>query len=1197
MKRIAGWLPVLLRLAGAFALIALVWFGGPLVAVGNVRPFETTGARVALIAVLLVAWVGRRALAYLGSKFANRRLFDALRGRDTGAPRPAEPQETRVVRERFEKAVALLRTTRLGRPDKPTWRERLEGRSRYVYQLPWYLFIGPPGSGKTTALLNAGLRFPLADRLGDAPVRGVGGTRHCDWWFTEQAVLIDTAGRYTTQDSEASSDANEWGEFIGSLRRFRPRQPINGVLVTISVADLLGAAPGEVARQANAVQARLDELGNALGTGFPVYVLVTKADLIAGFSEFFDGLSRADREQVWGTTFEFRSAAGAALDTTDLGRRLDELTARLIEQTPDRLQAERDAGRRSAIFQFPYQVAALKPALVDFFRTALAARPGAARPPMVRGVYLTSGTQEGSPIDRIMGSLGRQFGVQHRLVAPSRSSGRAYFLTRLMTGVIFAEAGLAGTNLKWERRRAAATWAIGAIAIAVGALAIAGWTASYSGNRDYVAEVQRRAQALRDTLAKGTAPTDLRSLLALYSAIRELPRTDSVDPSAPTLTQGLGLFQGEKLQEAAEQSYRRAMAQTLAPALAARLAASLRGSVTTPELRYETLKTYLMLHEPSHRDPAAIKAWLAFDLDSDPAARIGPEERKALIGHLDTMLAEASYQDVLTPDRALVSQAQATLAATPFAKRVYERLKRQGVGTAFPAFRVDAAAGPSAGLVFARRSGKPLTDTMPGLFTFDGYHKGFVPALDSVVTTLAAEEPWVLGIADSANARLAADPATRPGLAGEVTRLYLQEYASRWEELVADLTLAPSTSLAQTLDMARVLSSTDSPLPRLMRAIAREVTLAAAPTEPSPTGIASKANEAMRGLQRQLETLRGTTAAKPAPPKATAVESIVDDRFVALRRYVQAPASGAPAPVDQTVSLLGEVYQFIVAVDNAVKSGLAPPRSDLPSRVRADSGRMPQPARELVSDLAASGEQQALGATRATLGQELVASVTDVCRQLTRGRYPFQADSPVDVTPDDFARLFGPDGVLDQFFRQKLAPHVDTTVKPWRFRKVGEASMAAGASLVEFQRAAEIRNAFFAGAATVPTMRVTIKPVDMDPNILQFLLDVDGQPFRYAHGPAVPQRIQWPGPKGTGQIRVEVSPPGPSGTSGFTVEGPWALMRLFDRARVEPTPQPERFRATLTVDGRPITLEVTASSVQNPLQLPELRRFACPARL
>ncbi len=116
------------------------------------------------------------------------------------------------LRERFEEAVATLK------------QQRRSGHS--LYDLPWYVFIGAPGSGKTTALLNSGLKFPLEQRMGKGALQGVGGTRNCDWWFTDEAVFLDTAGRYTTQDSDAASDSAAWGEFLALLRKYR--QPSSG---------------------------------------------------------------------------------------------------------------------------------------------------------------------------------------------------------------------------------------------------------------------------------------------------------------------------------------------------------------------------------------------------------------------------------------------------------------------------------------------------------------------------------------------------------------------------------------------------------------------------------------------------------------------------------------------------------------------------------------------------------------------------------------------------------------------------------------------------------------------------------------------------------------------------------------------------------------------------------------------------------
>ena len=127
----------------------------------------------------------------------------------------ASAEEVAAMREKLTTALTLLK--------------KASGSRGYLYEQPWYAIIGPPGAGKTTALLNAGLKFPLAAEMGQAAVAGVGGTRMCDWWFTEDAVLIDTAGRYTTQDSDAAVDKAGWDAFLGMLKRTRARQPLNGV--------------------------------------------------------------------------------------------------------------------------------------------------------------------------------------------------------------------------------------------------------------------------------------------------------------------------------------------------------------------------------------------------------------------------------------------------------------------------------------------------------------------------------------------------------------------------------------------------------------------------------------------------------------------------------------------------------------------------------------------------------------------------------------------------------------------------------------------------------------------------------------------------------------------------------------------------------------------------------------------------------
>src|SRR6185369_5525917 len=140
-----------------------------------------------------------------------------------------------------------------------------------------------------------------------AQLTGVGGTRYCEWWFSDEAVFLDTAGRYVAHETKNLKDAlagsAAWHAFLGLLKRERPLRPINGAIVTVSVTDLLLWAKAERQQFAAHVRMRLSELYAGLGTRFPVYLLVTKMDLLAGFIEFFGGLDDEQRAQVWGTTF------------------------------------------------------------------------------------------------------------------------------------------------------------------------------------------------------------------------------------------------------------------------------------------------------------------------------------------------------------------------------------------------------------------------------------------------------------------------------------------------------------------------------------------------------------------------------------------------------------------------------------------------------------------------------------------------------------------------------------------------------------------------------------------------------------------------------------------------------------------------------------------------------------------------------
>jgi len=1184
---------------GLVAIGLLIWFVGPLIALADYRPLESSTIRIILITLIVGIYVGKLIWQFIKARNLNTQLVEGLLRQTTQQPsssNEAGAEEVALLRKRFEEAVAVLKQSDPRGNTKRPFLSSLMHR-QYLYELPWYIFIGAPGSGKTTALINSGLQFPLAERFGQEVVHGIGGTRNCDWWFTDDAVLLDTAGRYTTQESDKETDSAAWTGFLQLLKKYRPRRPINGIIVTVSVSDLLEQTPAQIEAQANALRKRIQELHTELNIRFPLYVLVTKTDLLAGFTEFFDKFGKEERTQVWGTSFPL-SEDQETSSLISFDSEFSALEKRLNDRLLDYLQQERNLQKREVLYTFPQQFSSLKAVLGTFLNQVfLPSR--FEQQPLLRGIYFTSGTQEGNPIDRVMGNLGRALQLDHKLLAPNRPVGKSFFLTKLIKNVIFPESELAGTNLRWERQQRTLQWSGFIVATLLTISLVAAWTVSYLNNKSYVAKVETEIAAVSKQVDDIPAIQHLNiiSLLPTLKSVLEFTKISTIDSDSVPLSMSLGLYQGDKLAAASNNAYQRLLQETYLPQLVFRIEQLLNNAGQHhTELLYEGLKAYLMLHDSRHIDPIALKAFIITDWETSLPREVTIDQREELEFHLDNLLSQGQLSSPIPINTQLVENVRSIVSRTPISQRIYTRLKLQGVGSSIAEFTLTRVVGPTAALVFTRTSQRPLTQGVPGLFSYDGYYKVFTKASKKIAKQLADEEIWVLDLKEK-NPNRFLDPQVETELIEEIRRLYLLDYAQTWETFINDIKLVHTSTLQESIQSARLLSAADSPLPILLNAIVKEVTLVN--TGEADKNVIDKATEGVRSARDQLKLLLGQTDDRePTASIISRPEHIVDDRFKDLRRMVHSTIPGQPAPIDTVITQINDLYMLLTATDTALKSGSTPPPSDVPTRIKADAGYLPEPVRSMLTTLSTSGISQALGQKRVMMNQALKANVTDFCLKATSERYPFTKTSIRDVTQDDFARLFAPGGIFDNFFQNNLAAYVDTSAYPWRFQKSGDASMGlASTDLQAFHQAKIIRDTFFRHGGNSPAMEFVFKPIDMDPSITQFILDIDGQLVKYSHGPQVPISVRWPGPRGSSQVRLQISPITSYGASGQVFEGPWALFRMFDKIEIKTSVQPERFFTTFNVDGREIQFEVVTSSVQNPFRLRALEQFSCPKRL
>ncbi|HUU69475.1 MAG TPA: type VI secretion protein IcmF/TssM N-terminal domain-containing protein [Planctomycetota bacterium] len=370
--------------------------------------------------------------------------------------------------------------------------EKFKAAGRDLYSLPWYIIVGESGSGKTEAIRHCNISFPAG--LQD-PLQGSGGTINMNWWFTNHAVILDTAGRMFFQEVE-SGGGGEWKEFLGLLKRYRPNEPVNGLLLVIPVDSLIKDMAEEIQGKGDKIAQQLDVIQRTLDVRFPVFVVITKCDLVTGFREFFENVNDPHlQHQIlgWSNPDPLDTPFNPELVDQHLEKVLDRLKRRRLGLMMDPIQMEEASTRRvdqvDALFASPYSLAKIAPRLRLYMEKIFVAGEWSAKPLFIRGIYFTSAMREGTELDS---ELAEVLGVPVDRLPEGRvwDKNRAYFLRDLFMEKVFRERGLvtSATNTRRQhRQRKAVVLAAGIVSVII--FLFLTWFGSYSFRRSVGAEL------------------------------------------------------------------------------------------------------------------------------------------------------------------------------------------------------------------------------------------------------------------------------------------------------------------------------------------------------------------------------------------------------------------------------------------------------------------------------------------------------------------------------------------------------------------------------------------------------------------------------------------------------------------------------------------------------------------------------------
>ncbi|AKN67329.1 type VI secretion system membrane subunit TssM [Herbaspirillum seropedicae] len=1176
-----------LTLLGFMALAAVLFIGAEQLELAPIWP-------AVLFCALLLAWLALRRYQRWKAQRAATKLENVLE-QQAAQPLPVGSEAARhddvaALRQRMLEAINTIKTSKLGQ----------KSGAAALYELPWYMVIGNPAAGKSTAIANSGLQFPFADKGGKI-VHGVGGTRNCDWFFTTDGILLDTAGRYSVYEE----DRREWFSFLGLLKRYRKQAPINGIIIAVSIAELTGNRPEFAINLAKNLRQRVQELTEKLEVFAPVYVVFTKTDLITGFNEFFLDSERGERDRVWGATLAYDRKHSGQEVSNFFDERFDELYAGLKEMSLANMAVKRGENLAPGVLTFPLEFSAFKGVLRSFVTTLFEENPFQFKP-VFRGFYFTSALQEGATLGASAQRIADRFGLTLE-DQPQREvlSKQGFFLHNLFKQVIFADKQLVAQYTSRNKIRMRYLTFFAALAM-LGAL-LGGWSWSYMGNRQLVANVQADMdKAIKLQEKRLDLQSRFEALEILQDRIEQLDRYRSHRP----VSIDLGLYQGDLLERKLREEYFAGIKEIMLKPVASSIenylievnanssklepmsrppqADSLAttgdnnihagnalrtykdSSATNVEDAYNALKTYLMLSDKSRAEASHLndqitrfwRGWLETNRGTMPREQMIRSAERLISFSLE-QIDDPSWpttENKLT----LVDQTRENLRhvvrGMPARERVYADVKARAA-TRFASMTVARIVGDK------DRELVMGSYAIPGTFTRNAWEKFVEDAFKEAANKELQSADWVLKTSSKEDLTLEGSPEQ---IQKALVSQYKSEYAREWQKFLQGVSIVELHNLDDATNaMNRLGDPLTSPINKVISTVYDETSW------DNPSLIGSGLATASRGLSGWFKetVLRRSPAPPPAPPQLNT-------------------DGGAAIPMGPVAREFAGVARLVVSKDkgNSLMRGYMENLSKLRTRLNTikNQGDTGPGAKQLMQQtLDGSGSE--LSDALKFVDEEMLPGLNDqqkttlrplLVRPLVQGfnalvhptegelnkiwraqvyepfqnnlatKYPFSPSSKIEANSGEINTVFGESGAISKFVTTAMGPLVvrrGDTLSPRKWADMGiTLSPAITTSFADWISTHGSTGAGGGAGDAQTVFQIQPQPA---PGALEYTIEIDGQQLRYRNTQAQWVNFVWPNPQGSPGARVTAVT-----YDGRTVEvasqpGRFGLERLINTAQ------------------------------------------------
>lgn len=695
-----------------------------------------------------------------------------------------------------------------------------------VYSLPWYLVVGAHRSGKTALILGSGLNFQVLPSQRQSEIRFIRPTRSVDWRVTTEAVFIDTAGRY---QSENPADLEEWKALLETIRKYRPERPVDGVIVAVSCEKLMFLEEKEIEEQAKILRSRIDEVLARSKVQFPTYIVFTHADSIEGFRDSFSASQKEGEKLVWGATIPLEKSQQPAAQLFDSEFRI--LQEAVMKRRLFRLSAPFPPIRQLKIFNFPRHFDSLGQKASHFVAKLLQPNPFSGNL-LFRGFYFTA-----VPVNRPKVPAGEKTVA----VIPSEVV-ETYFTKPLFWQVILRDRNLVLSFLSQKQGPPILGWVLIGVGAFLSALFLILSAISLYQNRlllDAVVEKGEkvfeiyRADAGRDLFSK-TQEEVLREINAIEDLRKKLVELDEHERNGAPWWMRFGLYSGNRIyKERALNIYFNAIEQRFKKPTIRKLESDLQnfisgqfnfqGTLTKADeevlgKNYDLLKAYLMLSGKSEYRKHAESSFLASTLSDywKKESKVGEGLQLVAQQQLEFWAKQIDRDEFpfILANENLITEARRKLRTYPAWQRYYKR-KVTDISKQLNEKHGDVTVANILARAGANSDFLEGSYRVPNAFTVEGFLM-MDEAIKNASQELSADD-WVMG----ESGKVSAEGAE----ASLIQERYFRDYTDEWRKFVKSINIRKYNNQAEAERAFEEFISANSPLKILMREIAKQTNL------------------------------------------------------------------------------------------------------------------------------------------------------------------------------------------------------------------------------------------------------------------------------------------------------------------------------------------------------------------------------------